>query len=837
MRNHTFIVHSLWKGTRVFLPVSYKKLALCLFIAATIFFQSAASKCATYEADYVPWSGYWWPKIHGGLTTGRDYRGHPSPFEKYDYVTTGTYDGPATRYGWEYHYDSDALFWEGLCFCWSAASILEEEPVHRGVYKGTVFHVGDKKGLLTAAYFGTLFNQYSTDKPSDFHRILEDFIAHQKTPIIMDLGTGGQSWNYPVFKYDTDYTEDGNTRHYTTTVYYASDQVRPDIIGTHALEQTYYYYFISDEDGSITESGWENGSTPPVNATEPFGTEILNTGLDYDQLKEIVNTVDDPYEENDSFESATSLSNGRYTLVAINSDYFKAEMKKGDVLNIRVAVQEDIFATVENDIYLRTYTPDGELIEETSGTGEQTITGDDQEGTYFFEIAPVKASQEPVYELILQHRMAYQGIFPIHPAGKWLSGMALSKPYGNGGENMDRTVISLMDRAGFSKDTFTDNWSGHLLGMLGEDFGLFPSGTEYIRVDSDAPFWGLQIATAGEYLMSGSNFIPLDRASADIFFPYFNRSGGWNTSFGLINTGNRTEEILRQSYDQEGHLVIEDTITLAPGQKMEEDTSSIAILISDARSMSAAAVSGRDCLTGYVQYLNPSVTSKGRALAPLTKVERGTLVIPHIASDDYWQTSIVLMNTGEEDSIVTFSAYNAEGELADTSELMLKAKQNFTEEASDIFPDISGQDIASMKITSQSDQPLCGILLYGTTNDLQLAGLPIHPATGSSLYLPHIASVEPWWTGIGVMNAGDAATDISFSLFNDAGEVLSVVTKHLNSNQRLASTLRGLFGVDISPSAKYMKTESLDGQPVSGIYLIGTTDGFRLMGDEMISEQ
>ena len=111
------------------------------------------------------------------------------------------------------------------------------------------------------------------------------------------------------------------------------------------------------------------------------------------------------------------------------------------------------------------------------------------------------------------------------------------------------------------------------------------------------------------------------------------------------------------------------------------------------------------------------------------------------------------------------------------------------EEASDIFPDISGQDIASMKITSQSDQPLCGILLYGTTNDLQLAGLPIHPVAGSSLYLPHIASVEPWWTGIGVMNAGDAATDISFSLFNDAGEVLSVVTKLMNPNQRMASTL------------------------------------------------
>ena len=812
-----------------------KKTSFCLTLLTILLFQSAELICATYEADYTPWSGYWWPQVHGGLATGRDYRGHPAPLEKYDYVTSGIYDGPATRYALEHHYDRYAPLWGGLCFCWSAASVMEKEPIHKGVYKGTVFRVGDKKGLLTAAYIGTLFNRYSTDKPEDFHKILEEFIGSEKTPVIMDLGTDGESWNYPVFKYDINYTQEGNTRHYITTIYYAIDQVRPDYVGTWVSSDIFYYYFVLDENGNITESGWEYDTLPPVNASEPFGTEPIVTGLDYELVREIAYTDDDPYKGNNSFENAAILSNGRYTLLAISSDYFKAELRRGDTLNIRVAEEENVYVTDETGIYLRTYTPQCELIQETLGSGDQTITAGDQEGMYFFEIAPVKAADEPAYDLVFQHRMAYQAIFPIHPAGKWLSGMALSKPYGNPEENTDRTVISLMDRAGFPKDTFTDNWSGHhLLGMLGEDFGLFPSaGTEYIRVDSDAPFWGLQIATAGDYLMSGSNFIPLDRASADIFFPYFNRSKGWNTSFGLINTGTRTEEILRQSYDQEGRIVTEDIITLAPGQKMEEDTSSIAILISDARSMSAAAVSGRDCLTGYVKYLNNSPSSKGRALAPLTKVERGTLVVPHIASDDYWQTSIVLMNTGEEDSTVTFSAYNAEGELADTSELMLKAKQNFMEEASDIFPDISGQDIASMKITSQSDQPLCGILLYGTTNDLQLAGLPIHPVAGSSLYLPHIASVEPWWTGIGVMNAGDAATDISFSLFNDAGEVLSVVTKLMNPNQRMASTLRGLFGVDISPSAKYMKTESLDGQPVSGIYLIGTTDGFRLMGDEM----
>jgi len=243
--------------------------------------------------------------------------------------------------------------------------------------------------------------------------------------------------------------------------------------------------------------------------------------------------------------------------------------------------------------------------------------------------------------------------------------------------------------------------------------------------------------------------------------------------------------------------------------------------------MSAYAESGRNCLTGYTEFLNPST---GRAIVPVTMEKGPTITAPHIASNDYWYTDIAVMNTGTEDSTTLFSAYNTEGEQIGLFEYQLKAKQNFVNRASDIFSDISPEEIASIKIDSQNSQQLSGIMLYGTTNGIQLAGVPIHPASGSSLYLPHIACTEPWWTGIGIMNTGDMEAEVSLTLFKENGEALTVKTENLKPNQRWCGSVKDLFDDDTLQTARYMKIETDNGQPISGIYLIATTDGLRLMG-------
>jgi hypothetical protein len=814
--------------------------ALIFFIVLlSVFFCQAAVECSASEADYRPWSGYWWPFSKGGLVNGSDYNGHPAPLEKYDYVTSGQYYGPAVRYGNSHYYDKNALPWEGMCFCWAAASILEEEPTHKGIYNGVRFNVGDKKGLLTVAYDSPLYYHYPTDSPVDFHKVLSDFIGSKKISIIMDLGSEDEIWNHPVFKYETNYTQDGNTRHYTTTIYYITDQVNPDYVGSGALSATYHYYFVVDG-GEITASGWEYGSVTnhPKNAREPYSTHGWNTGIDFDEVMRIITTDGDAYKGNNSFEDAAPLSSGRYSLIlstrwvedtnpheVTDSDYFKVALKTDDILHIRVESVDKRLGVI-----LRSYNQDRELIQETEipghGSGEQVIEAG-TEGEYLLEIAPMGESGEPGYELFLQQELSYHGIFPINPSGLWCTGVALMSP----DNNIGRTIICLVNRDGFPQTSYTTTSSAHhLLGIL-EEFDLFPTNNGYIRVDSDAPLWGLQAVMAMDDLMLGTNLVSISKTSSEVFFPHFATTGGWKTSFGLINLGKQTEEICRQSYGEDGQLVAWDTIELAPGQRVENDTSYIGILKTDARSMSASTVSGQDCLIGYVKFLNPSNGSKGRALVSLA-MEGGTqLVVPHVASNGYWTTDIAVMNTGDDDSTVRFSAYDEGGNLISATEYLLNAKQNLVDKASDIFPDILAGEITSIKIVSKNDQPLCGLLLYGSTDGLQLAGMPIHPAVASTVYLPHLACFGTWGTGIGVMNSGDVGADISFSLFNSVGEVLSAKTRHLNPSQRLAITIKNLFGDELSQAARYLKIESAAGQPISGIYLFATSDGFRLMGD------
>ena len=815
-----------------------KYLYIFLITLFLVFFSQAASvECSASEADYRPWSGYWWPFSKGGLVNGSDYNGHPAPLEKYDYVTSGQYYGPAVRYGNSHYYDKNALPWEGMCFCWAAASILEEEPTHKGIYNGVRFNVGDKKGLLAVAYDSPLYYHYPTDSPVDFHKVLSDFIGSKKISIIMDLGSEDEIWNHPVFKYETNYTQDGNTRHYTTTIYYITDQVNPDYVGSGALSATYHYYFVVDG-GEITANGWEYGSVTnhPKNAREPYGTHGWNTGIDFDEVMKIVTTDGDAYKGNNSIEDAASMSSGRYSLIlsailaenpspcwVTYSDYFKVALKAGDVLHVRVETVDKNLGVI-----LRSYNRERELIQETEipgpGSGEQIVDAC-TEGEYILEIAPMGQSGEPGYELFLRQKLPYQGIFPVDPSGAWATGVALLKPDSTEG----RTIISQIDRDGLIQAGYTDNSPVRHLSGFEDDFGLSRPDKGYLRVDSDTPVLGFQVITYGDYLMLGGSLV--SSASADVFFPHFDTTGGWQTYFGLINLGDQTEKILRRSYDLNGEPVASDTIEIAPGQKVEEDASYVSIIKTGSGCMSASTQSGRDSLAGYIKFCNPSNGSKGRALVPLTMIERSpALIAPHIASDGYWWTGIAVMNTGSGDSIVTISACDKEGYQIGYLEQLLRAKQNFVCMASDIFPGTSAEDIASIKFFSGDGQPLCGLLLYGSSDGLQLAGLPLLPSTVSPVYLPHLACFETWWTGVGLMNAGDAPADVQFSLFDRDGGILKSTMRPLNPAQRLAITIRDLFDADdISQAARYLKIES--SQPLSGIYLIGTNDGLRLMGD------
>jgi len=777
------------------------------------------AEALTYQADRLPWSGWWWPFVQGSLVTGTGYNGHPAPLEKYDLVTSGVTRGPATQYGLSNYYSARAESWEGMCFCWAAAAILEEEPVHRGVYGGLLFNVGDKKGILTAAYDGTLYNFYPIDNPEDFQEILETFIGNRRSMIMMDLGTDGEIWNYPVYKYDIDYTEDGNTRHYTVTIYFASDTVSPDYVGLRESSRTYHYYY--ELDGTvITGSGWESGSESahPVSAADPYGTACTNPGLDYNQVREIVYTDDDPYEPNDDFDAAASVTSGGYLLIAADNDYFQVDLRTGDRLKIRVDMESP------GDVMVNLYDPAraqiGRVCDGCTTTTEALMAGE-----YVIEVVPADPSAEPAYELHLEQALSFRGVFPNDPSGVWAGGVTLT----GDGEALGRVILCQTDEEGNPERSYSAEVDGSCLEGLLEAFGLTPSLGGYIRVDSDRPLAGMYTTTDGSDLLMGCNLVPLSRAYREIVFPHIATASGWNTYFGFMNMGDSSEELDLVVYDSSGGTVTSERWVLDPGEKVEDDRFT-GLFPSRGASVSISTRSGSDALVGYLVYQPPLATSKARALLAVEGPPAPELHLPHVAATGAWWTGISVMNGGTGSADVGFSAYDSEGTLLGTVYRTLAAKQTLVSMAAYLFTGVSPERIASLKISGGTGAELAGLVVYGSRDGQALSVAPMASSFPGTLYAPWWCVSDAWWQGLAVVQKGTSPVTVVFDLMDDTGTVLRRVTRLMEPEERFIAMAETLFGTPVPDAAKIVRVYGGEA-PLSGICILGACDGKRLCGD------
>ena len=778
----------------------------------------------THTASYTPWSGYWWPFTQGGLANGSGYHRQPSPLSKYDYVTSGTYRGTAQGYGNEHYYDPAALSWEGMCFCWSAAAILEEEPVHKGYYNGTLFRVGDKKGLLTVKYDGTIFNKYPILTPLDFHQLLETFIRDQQTPVIIDLGTNGEIWNFPVYEYETEYSVSGSVRHYTTTIYYASDGVHPDFVGTITMSTTYYYYIKTDPLGEIIDSGWEGSSIiePPVNGFEPLGTVSRNPGIDNDILREIVEADDDVYEENDTVDDSYTLLNGTYALIAADDDFFDIPLNVGDSLKVELEYQENSDA-----LNFTCYGPSNGIV--FSGTNPGTFEFEAVEGgDYRIELIPTAPESEQEYTLWVKQSLEHQGVFPINPGGLWVNGIGVL----DNNETQNRILMTLIEKSGLpfqGVNISTDKY--YQKGSVENSYGLMTTGSGYIVIDSDLPTMGVHSAGTASGFLMGSNLLSTENARNTLFFPYTPKFGGYDTYLGIINIGDQTETVVREGFDENGNLLLSGEITLDPGEKSESDTSSIGMISSSTKSMRAYAKSGRDVLLGYYKMNNPVLDQKGWAVIPLNESSASELIIPHVASNNDWDTGIYMMNAGLLDSAVEIVGYSAEGNQVAENAIVLNEMQQTTLRISTLFSGINPATVASIRIRSLGDEPLSGIVLFEQKNKSQFTGLPLQSEMRTTWAVPHLAVLGDWNTCLGIVNMGESDSDTTFRIFGGENQLLLQEESRLIApHERMAFNLKNMFSKELLENAAYLTITSENDQPLIGFFLYATIKDQQLMG-------
>lgn len=780
----------------------------------------ATVRAAYYEANILPWSGWWWPFIQGDLVTGKTYRGHPAPLEKYDTVVHGVSYGPATQYGYENYYLPNALTWEGMCFSWSAASILEEEPDHKGIYGDVTFYVGDKKGILTALYDNSAYDAYDIDSPEDFERILEEFIREQKMPIVMNLGSSEEKWNYPIYGYSITYRNtDWPTVHFTVTLSYASDQVSPDYVGTMTWEKTYYYYYRMNDRKEIVESGWENGSEdePPKRAFNPYGTNTLNPGLDLGMAREIAAADDDSYEENDTFDDAKELPSGKYLLVAADDDYFKVHLLAGDKLDVRLENSE----SSEGSISLQAYDSAREpFLESVTDEGEINIEAL-QEGDYFLGVLPEKPGKECFYILTVEQYLAHKAVYASDPRTPWETRLHLLAPDGEPG----RVIILQRDQEGEILASYGETLTGRSMEKTLDDLGFKSSVEGYLEVRSDSPVQGTVISSQSSGLWQGGRFTRTENAGAAVFMPHVAVTTEWKTVFGMVNTGENDEEVELLFYDIAGNLTGSDLIDLLPGEKVE-DRRFAGISAPKGKSIVLSVVSGRPSLMGYMKYTYADRSGNTAAAIVQHDARRGPeLILPHVVSNSDWWTGVALMNAGEEQTILEGFAYDAEGNLLDSFSQTLQPRQMILQMVGQLFPKIPRERIASVRFISDNLQDLSGIVSYGSGDGKQATAMPLLVAGPSPAYLL-CTDVEGAWTGVTLLNSGVSKGIMSLSGYDRTGGLLCRMDREFKANEKMVFYVKYLFpGVE---GVRFFKVEA-EGT-LNGMYALGPGTGSGIVG-------
>jgi|GEM_PF-626861 len=250
------------------------------------------------QAGYTPWSGYWWPLREGRML---------HPLTKYDRLT-----GRAAA-DWERkHHPAtpDTPEWFGYCHAWAASAVMETEPVKIRQHgsSGDPIHlsIGDQKGLLAACHACDVANSYgdrfgdgegSEDRqdlgPDQLWRLLKTYLQQQGVPLILDVESGPEIWNFPVYSYRVNFrpSHGSGQQQAELELLMADDAVPPDYRGVRVRRQTYRFSYQTRDGAIVAGSGrWVGRSREdhPDFAWYPYVAVAENPEVLYASVQKLV---------------------------------------------------------------------------------------------------------------------------------------------------------------------------------------------------------------------------------------------------------------------------------------------------------------------------------------------------------------------------------------------------------------------------------------------------------------------------------------------------------------------------------------------------------------------
>jgi archaellum component FlaF (FlaF/FlaG flagellin family) len=299
----------------------------------------------------------------------------------------------------------------------------------------------------------------------------------------------------------------------------------------------------------------------------------------------------------------------------------------------------------------------------------------------------------------------------------------------------------------------------------------------------------------------------------NLYFPHIDTNSPWGTEIALINTsaGQSVSGTLK-AYSNTGQLIDTMAITLGPHGRRQltiadelTNHTNIGYIIFDTDA---------GTVQGYTKFY---VSGQYRVAVPAVKeINTGDIYISHIDSSTEWWTGVSLLNTTDSSKTLTVTF-----DTGQTKTLTLAAKEHQAFTIAGLFDGQSQPDIHSGVITNANG--VVGLELFGSGN--QMSGILLKDDTASTLYYPHIASDNTYWTGIVAYNPASSSATLTITPYTEGGTSLTTQTLEILAGGKYIGTVSGL---SLPSGTAWFKIEATS--PITGFELFGTTNGNQLAG-------
>ena len=289
----------------------------------------------------------------------------------------------------------------------------------------------------------------------------------------------------------------------------------------------------------------------------------------------------------------------------------------------------------------------------------------------------------------------------------------------------------------------------------------------------------------------------LPASALDILFTQVRLDAGYITELNLLNPGNASAN-LELELIRAGNPTLTGSLSLAPKGAARVDVANFfgAGATSD---MAYVKVGSDEKIAGFELIHAPEGDLAGLN-ARSAEDQLTHLYFPQMAVLGDFQTQVGVLNPSDQAVILTLSAFDPNGSLYGTEDLQnnpvtrsLAPDEMLVEDLESMFG-FSGEETLDgwLKVESSSES-ITGYLTYRLPTLGAAATVTPNRVGQTQAIFSHIATVDGLFTGVAVLNSGQAAANLLILAITPTGDILGTFSTVLSPQARLSKLITELI--------------------------------------------